>query len=456
MTGLVPFQPKAVVTWLRKAAVAVIEPGRDEEGIHSLLRIGSIAVFLLVGGLGIWAVSASLAGAVIAQGTVVVESSVKKVQHQAGGIVSEIRVRDGDHVNAGDILVRLDATVAGANLGVITAQLDELQMREARLKAERDGIEVLELPATLQARAESDDVREVLAGERTLFESRRAALAGQKAQLNERINQLDEQIIGIEGQARAKAREIDLVKKELKEIETLWEKKLTTLARVTASRRDAARIDGERSQLIAASALVKDKIVETRLQIIQLDQDFKLDIAKDLREVQTKAAAFIEQRAAAQDQLQRVEIRSPQNGIVHQLAVHTVGGVVNPSEPIMLIVPDKDALVVDAKIAPQDIDQVFEGQSAFVRFTAFNQRTTPECNGTVVRIAADLARDPVTGQSFFAARVALPPSEVSRLRQLKLLPGMPAEIFIRTSERTALSYFLRPLSDQLRRAFTEE
>ncbi len=456
MTNLVPFQPKDVAAWLRKAAVAVVEPGRDEEGIHSLLRIGLIVVIVLVGGMGIWALTASLAGAVVAQGTVVVESSVKKVQHQSGGIVSEIRVREGDRVNAGDVLVRLDATVAGANLGVITAQLDELQMREARLKAERDGIPTLELPAVLKTRAETPEVREVLAGERTLFESRQTALAGQKAQLNERVNQLQEQITGIEGQSRAKAREVGFVNKELKEIEALWEKKLTTLARVTALRRDAARIDGERSQLIAASALVKDKIVETRLQIIQLDQDFKLDIAKDMRETQTKVAALIEQRAAAKDQLQRVEIRSPQNGIVHQLAVHTVGGVVNPSEPIMLIVPDGDTLVVDAKIAPQDIDQVFEGQSAFIRFTAFNQRTTPECNGLVMRIAADLARDPVTGQSFFAARIVLPPSEVSRLRQLKLVPGMPAEIFIRTTERTALSYFLRPLTDQLQRAFTEE
>jgi len=456
VTNLVPFQPKVVVDWLRKAAVIAVQPGRDEDGIHSLLRVGTIVVVLLVGGLGLWAVTASLAGAVVAQGTVVVESSVKKVQHQTGGIVSEIKVHDGDRVNAGDVLVRLDATLAGANLGVITAQLDELQMREARLKAERDGIETLDLPDSLKPRAQVPAVREILAGERTLFESRRTSLAGQKAQLNERINQLEEQITGVEGQARAKAREIDLVKKELKEIEVLWEKKLTTLARLTSLRRDAARIEGERSQLIAASAQIKDKIVETRLQILQLDQEFKLDIAKDLREAQTKQAALIEQRAAAQDQMQRVEIRSPQTGIVHQLAVHTVGGVVNPSEQIMLIVPDGDTLVVDAKIAPQDIDQVFEGQSAYVRFTAFNQRTTPECNGLVMRVAADLARDPVTGQSYFAARVVLPPSEVSRLRQMKLVPGMPAEIFIRTTERTALSYFLRPLTDQLRRAFTEE
>ena len=455
MTGLIPFQPKAVVTWFRKVADAAVQ-GRDAEGIHSYLRVGAIAVFLLVGGFGTWAATASLAGAVVAQGTVVVESSVKKVQHQTGGIVSEIRVRDGDRVKAGDVLIRLDATIAGANLGVITSQLDELQMREARLKAERDDKATLDLPASLSARAGAADVDEIVSGERTLFENRRAALAGQKAQLNERINQLNEQILGLEAQARAKSREIDLIGKELKEIEILWRQRLTTLARVTAIRRDQARIEGERSQLTASVAQVKDKIVETRLQIIQLDQNLKLEVAKDLREAQTKEAEMIERRAAAQDQLQRVEIRSPQTGVVHQLAIHTVGGVINPGEPVMLIVPEHDALVVEAKIAPQDIDQVHEGQRAFVRFSAFNQRTTPEYNGEVVRVAADLTKDQATGQGFFTARIALPPSEVMRLRRLKLVPGMPAEVFIRTTERTALSYFLKPLSDQLDRAFTEQ
>jgi HlyD family secretion protein len=201
---------------------------------------------------------------------------------------------------------------------------------------------------------------------------------------------------------------------------------------------------------------VKDKIVETRLQIIQLDQDLKAEVAKDLREAQTKKAEMIERSAAAQDQMQRVEIRSPQTGVVHQLAVHTVGGVINPGEAVMLIVPEQDALVVEAKIAPQDIDQVREGQRAFVRFSAFNQSTTPEYNGEVARVAADLTKDPATGLAYFTARIRLPPSEVVRLRRLKLVPGMPAEVFIRTTERTAFSYFLKPLSDQLDRAFTEQ
>lgn len=456
MTALVPYDPKLVVQWMRKAANAALQPERDPEGIHSLLRFGAIASIVLFGGIGVWAASADLAGAIIAPGVVVVESSVKKVQHQTGGIVKEIRVKDGDHVKEGDLLMRLDPTVAGANLGVIVAQLDELVMREARLKAERDGRETLELPPALQGRADTQEVGDFLAGERKLFETRRTALAGQKAQLNERINQLDEQIGGIEGQAKAKAREVELVKKELAEIEQLWEKRLTTLARVNALRRDAARIDGERAQLTASAALVKDRIVETRLQILQVDREQELDVAKELREVQSKQAALLEQRAAAQDQLQRVEIRSPQSGVVHQLSAHTVGGVVAPGEPIMLIVPDKDSLVVDARISPQDVDQVREGQMAYVRFTAFNQRTTPECNGDVVRIAADLSKDTVTGEAYFAARVGLPASEVRRLRELKLVPGMPAEVFIKTHDRTALSYFVRPLSDQFRRAFTED
>ena len=266
-------------------------------------------------------------------------------------VVGEIRVRDGDKVTAGDVVMLLDETITRANLGIVTPQLDELAVRQARLKAERDGALSVELPSSLAARANAATVVDILAGERTLFESRRAGRSGQKAQLRERINQLTEEIGGLEAQAQSKSREIDLVGRELREIEKLWAKNLTPLSKFIALQREAARIEGERAQLIASTALARAKISETRLQIIQLDQDLKTEVMTDLREAQGKEAELLERRVAADDQLKRVDIRAPQSGIVHQLAVHTVGGVVNQSEPIMLIVPEGEALVIEANRA---------------------------------------------------------------------------------------------------------
>ena len=227
----------------------------------------------------------------------------------------------------------------------------------------------------------------------------------------------------------------------------------------TAWKQDREKIVEQGSRIVealtASTAQARAKIAETRLQIIQLDQDLKTEVMKDLRDTQAKVAELSERRVGAEDQLKRVDIRSPQSGIVHQLSVHTIGGVVTQSEPIMLIVPEGEALVIEAKIAPQDIDHVQMGQAAFVRFTAFSQRTTPEFNGSVVRLAADLTKEQQTGQAYFIARIGLPESEVKRLGKLKLVPGMPAEVYIRTTERTALSYLIKPLRDQITRAFTE-
>jgi HlyD family secretion protein len=265
-----------------------------------------------------------------------------------------------------------------------------------------------------------------------------------------------EEIGGLEAQREAKSREIELIHRELQETEKLWDKNLSPLSKLIAMQREAARVEGERAQLIASVAQARAKIAETRLQIIQLDRDLKTEVMKDLREAQAKEAELIERRVSAEDQLKRVDIRAPKSGIVHQLNVHTVGGVVTQSEPIMLIVPEGDALVIEAKIAPHDIDRVHMGQDAFVRFTAFNQRTTPEFKGTVVRIAADLTKVQQTGQTYYLVRVSLPEVELKRLGQLKLVPGMPSEVFISTTERTALSYLFKPLRDQIARAFAEQ
>jgi HlyD family secretion protein len=281
------------------------------------------------------------------------------------------------------------------------------------------------------------------------------ARRGQKAQLRERTGQLDEELRGLIGQADAKRREIVLINKELEAVRDLWDKKLVPISRVTAVERDSVRIDGERNQLISNIAQIRGKMTETELQIIQIDQDLRSDVAKELREIQAKWAEQVERRVAAEDQLKRIDIRAPQNGTVMQMAVHTIGGVINAGEPMMLVVPEADKLLVEVKIAPQDIDQVKVGQVAALRFSAFDMRNTPEIFGVVHVVSADISLDQKTGAPFYTLRIALPAKEVAQLGGLKLLPGMPVEAFIQTSERTVMSYLLKPMQDQIAKAFRE-
>jgi HlyD family secretion protein len=429
------------------------KPSAAQRSIRRHLLGGLAAVALLAGGVGGLAATTELAGAVIAPGTMVVDSNVKKVQHPTGGVVGELRVRDGDRVKSGDIVVRLDETITQANLAIVVKSLNEMHARLARLEAERDDTADVQFPAELLARSADPEVKRVIDGERNLFQLRRKARSGQKQQLGERIQQLREEIQGITGQAAAKKREIELIGQELEGVRDLWRKNLVQIQRVTALERDSARLEGERGQLIAATAQSKGKISEIELQIIQIDQDLRSEVAKELREVQAKIAELVERKVAAEDPLKRIDIRAPQDGLVHQLVVHTVGGVITPGEAMMLIVPEADNLTVEAKLNPQDIDQVQPGQKAVLRFSTFNQRTTPELNGTVIRVSADLTTDQRSGVSYYTVRISIPEAEVARLGGLKLLPGMPLEAFIQTGDRTVLSYLMKPMTDQIARSF---
>jgi len=419
------------------------------------LLLGTTTTCMLIFGVGGWAATTELAGAVIAPSILVVDSNVKKVQHPTGGVVDVLRVRDGDHVRAGDLLVRLDETVTRANLAVVQKDLIELAARRAREEAERDGAESIVFPPDLLAQRSDHEVALVLTGEERLFAIRKAAREGQRSQLRERIGQLKEEVQGLNEQIGAKNSEMQLIAQELKGVRELWQKNLVPVTRVTALERDSARLGGERGALVAALAQAKGKISETELQILQIDQDLRAEVGRDLAEIRAKISELVEKRVAAQDQLKRIDIRSPQDGVVHQLSIHTVGGVVAAGEPMMLIVPEGDALMVEAKIAPQDIDQVQIGHKAVLRFTAFSQRTTPELNGEVSRISADISRDEKTGTSFYTVRITLPQSEIDRLNGLKLVPGMPVESFIQTGERTVVSYLTKPLRDQLMKAWRE-
>jgi HlyD family secretion protein len=417
---------------------------------------GIAVVVILAGGVGGWAATTELSGALIAQGSIVVDSNVKKVQHPTGGVVGELRVRDGDHVTMGQIVVRLDDTVTRANLAIVTKGLDEFGARKARLDAERDGAETISFPDEMLARANEATAGNAMANERKLFELRRTARAGQKAQLRQRIDQLREEIGGLTGQQNAKTREITLIGQELDGVRDLYKKNLVPITRLTALERDGARIEGERAQLIASVAQAKGKIVETELQIIQIDQDLSSEVAKDMREVDGKIGEFVERKVTAEDQLKRIDIRAPQDGTVLQSTVHTIGGVITAGDPIMLIVPGADNLIVEAKFNPQDVDQLQIGQRAMLRFSAFNQRTTPEIAGNVTRISADTTTDQRTGQSYYTVRISMPTEEILKLGDVRLIPGMPVEAFVQTGERTVFSYLVKPLQDQLMRAFREK
>jgi HlyD family secretion protein len=432
----------------------VTPPTRRSMRRHLVAAI--VVVLVLVIGVGGWAATAVISGAVVASGSIVVDSNVKKVQHLTGGIVGELRVRDGDRVRAGDIVVRLDETVTRANLAIVTKGLDELTARKARLESERDGSDTIIFPAQLLAGAGDPDRAAAMDSERKLFNLRRTARNGQKAQLRERIAQLEEEIAGLTAQQNSKVKEIALIERELAGVRELWKQNLVQLTRLTALEREAARLDGEHGQLIAAAAQAKGKIAETTLQILQIDQDIASDVAKELREVDGKIGEFIERKVTAEDQLKRIDIRAPQDGTVFQLAVHTIGGVITAGDPIMLIVPDADNLSVEVKVNPQDIDQLQLNQKAILRFTAFNVRTTPEIEGTVTRISADTSTDQRTGQSYYTVRIAMAADQVERLGDVKLLPGMPVEAFVQTGDRTMFSYLMKPLHDQFVRAFREK
>jgi len=418
------------------------------------LIAGTAAVVLLVAGMGGWAYTTEIAGAIIAPGVLVVDSNVKKVQHPSGGVVRELLVDDGDHVTSSQLIVRLDDTQARANLAIFTKRLDELVARQAREEAERDGASEIAFPAELTSRDSDPELAKLIAGQRRLFEIRRNAREGERAQLAERINLLKQEIAGLEAQAAAKLTETDWIRQELEGVTKLWQKNLIQFPRLVSLQRDVAKTEGERAQLVSSIAQAKNKIAEIELQILQIDQDLRAEVGKDLASIRAEIAETSEQKIAAEDVLSRIDIRAPQEGTVHEMTVHTVGGVVAAGEPIMMIVPLNDTLDVEAKIAPESINQVRIGQRAVLRFSSFDQRTTPEIDGVVTRVSPDLIKDAKTNEQFYLVRIGIAANAVANLK-MQLVPGMPVESFIKTDVRTVLSYLMKPLNDQVMRAFRE-
>lgn len=423
--------------------------------IRRLTVVGYLVIFVFAFGVGGWAVKTKIAGAVISPGRVVVEFSVKMVQHPTGGVVGQLLVREGQHVKANDLLIRLDQTQTLAGLDIVREGLEEMIARKARDEAERDGLNAVAFPKELTDQAKEPRIARLLAEEEQLFEVRRAARDGEKAQYDEQIEQLAQQSQGSIAEIEAKTKEIYWNGEEMKRVRNLWSRQLVEFTRVTSLSRDAARLEGERGRLQSELAEIRNKTAEIKLKILQIDADARGEAGKDLAEIRAKMAEQREKQIASEDQLRRTDIRAPQDGFVHQLIVHTIGGVITAGEPIMMIVPDNDVLAIESHVDPNEINQVHFGQKVMVRFPGLGQRTTPEIDGSVSLVSADLNQDEKSSSPYYMIRVSLTDEQVRRLGNAKLVPGMPVETFIETPSRTVLYFLLKPINDQMERVFRE-
>ena len=417
--------------------------------------LGLAGLLVVFGSIGAWAAMSSIRSAVVASGTVVVEGHSKRVQHRDGGIVAEIRVEDGDHVEAGDLLIRLDETETRAQLAIIESVLDEFEAKRARLAAERDGETEVRFPATLLARRDEFKVAELLVGQERFFASRKAVLDGRKHQLNQRIDQLAQEISGITAQATSTGEQSRLIGGELDSLRPLLDDGFVSVTRIRSLEREQARLLGDAGQRAAEIARAQARIGETRLEIIQLADDARSATLEELGEAESRIAELRERQLEAQTKLTRTSLRAPLSGLVHQLTVHTIGGVIGAGDTIMQIVPQADELVIEARVRTQDIDEIVEGQGAIIRFTAFNQRNTMQAMAEVIHVSADTSQETRDAPPTFAVRLRLSADELDKLGDLTLKPGMPADVFIQTRTRTPLSYLLQPLSDQIARSFRE-
>ena len=423
--------------------------------IRRLERLTVVLVGALVAGVVGWGLLTEIDGAVVGSGSLVVEGRSKTVQHLTGGRIAEIRVRDGDTVAEGDVLVRLDDTATRTQLGVLDVRLDEVRAREARLLAESSGADAIDFPAALRARSQEAGAAAAMRAETAAWEAGRAARHGTRVQLQERIAQTRRQIDGLEAQRVAKRAEIELTEKESGAVDQLFDKHLVGLPRTMALRRALVAATGDLGRIDAGIAEARSLVAETELRILQIDKDLRTDTARDLTAVRGQIAEAVERRVAAEEELRATEIRAPRAGRVNDLKVHTVGGVIRAGDPVMSIVPLDERLVAEARVAPADIDRIRLGADASVRLRAGNQRTLPTIRGTVVRVADETTVDPRSGIAYYPVRVELVEAATDRLADLKLVSGMPVDAFVGTGARSPLGFLFAPLFEQIDLAWRE-
>ena len=428
-----------------------------KEPYDRFLTMGFVAIFFLIGVGLIWGSLATIKGAIIAPGVVVVEGKPKTLQHLDGGIVGEIYVKDGDAVKEGDVVMRLDPTMLGANEDLVNTRLREAVARVSRLEAERDGRGAITWPADLISAKDDPIVVSAMVGQDKLFKARRIAAFGQVKQLQQRIAQFKDQIDGLNSLISSKNNQAMKIREEAEAKRVLVEKGWLAKPVILTLEREELRLKGDVANHQSEIARLYNSISETEVQILQLRRERQAEVLTELRQVETEVSDFREQLTTASDQLRRIDVIAPVTGKVHNMTVTTIGGVVSPGQEIMQIIPADDRLIIEAQVEPADIDQIYPGQKTTVRLSAFNMRTTPEMNGLVIQSSADRIIDQVTGLPYYSVKVEIPPEELARLPEnLTLLPGMPAESFMQTDSRSVLSYILKPATDAMDHTFREE
>ncbi len=445
--------------WAEKLLpVDALDQSAPDQRARSMILLGVTIMFVLFGIVGLWASFMPLAAGAIAPGKVISESNRKDIQHLEGGIIREILVKDGDQVTDGQILVRLDETNAKAKREQVLAQYLTTKATEARLIAERDGKESITFPEDyVAAEATNPKVKEVLDTQRQLFKTRAEALEGAIGVLNQKIAQSSDEISGLKDQIAAANTQIGLLGQEIKTVGDLVASGNATRPRLLSLQRQQADLVGQRGQAQAMVSQAQQKISESKITILNSKNEFQNKVADELKDTQVLLSSLEEQARATSDVARRVEVTAPMAGTVTNLKVHTLGGVVKPGETLLSLVPAGDDLIVEARVNPQDIDVVHEGLIAQVKLTAFKTRYLRPVEGKVITVSADRVDDPMVNQSYYVARIKIPPEELQSLGgDIKLTPGMPADVLIVTGSRTMLSYIVRPIRDSFGHAFHDQ
>ena len=421
------------------------------------LILGFIGLLVLFGGFVTWAMTSQIAGAVVASGRIEVDRNRQIVQHETGGVVAEILVDEGDSVQAGDTLLKLDREQLESELAIVEGQLFELMARRGRLEAQRDEAEDIEFDEVLIAAGTANsDTQELMEGQRNLFDARRVSVAQELDQLGKRSLQIGAQIEGVAAQETALARQLELIEEELGNQQSLLDRGLTQASAVLTLQREQARLRGQIGELSAQKAQLQERVTEIDIERLKLGSAGREEAITRLRDLRYRELELAEQRRALLAQIDRLDIRAPVSGVIYAMQVQTPRSVVRAAEPLMYLVPQDRPLVIAARVQTIHVDQVAVGQDVNLRLSALNQRTTPELVGQVLQVSADAIEDEATGQAYYRAEIALNPGEVDKLAEgTILLPGMPVEAFIRTGERSPMAYLIKPMADYFARAFRE-
>jgi len=421
------------------------------------LTLGLVVLVVLFGGFGTWASVTQIAGAVVASGRIEVDQNRQVVQHIDGGVVDEIMVRDGVIVVEGAPLLRLDGSTLRSELAIIEGQFYEIKARRARLQAERDRVGAIGFDEDLIAAAAGNPaIGEIMAGQENLFAARRDSLDREIEQLSKRRSQIDSLIEGIGAQEVAMGVQLELMREELTDQQTLLASGLSQKPRILALQREEARLSGSLGELTASRAENEGRITEIDIQILGLDNQRREEAITQLRDILSREFELAERRHALLDRISRLEIKAPLSGVIYDMRVFAERSVIRPADPLLYIIPQDRPLIITTRIQPTNIDQVYPGQEVSLMFSALDSRTTPQLVGKVIRVSADAFTDEQRGTSYFTAHLVLADGEIDRLPDgVTLLPGMPVETFLRTENRTPLAYLLKPLTDYFTKAFRE-